>query len=294
MPKITIGYITNTRLPAFQDEAFQRVARQLRIKLLIINSAKQAGIKAIEKKASRCALVYNSQVDLNSLEIAKQLEFMGHRVVETTRSYYYTEDKWFLYLMCLKNKIPTPKTILLSSDLVSARDQIKKFKQFPVILKRVQGFGGDFVDRAETPDQAVAVIKKFWKKGEDRFPIIAQEFVLSDSYRVLTIGRKIVQTARKKRFNWKATGGDRAKFEKFEIDRELEELIKKIIKFVDIEICGLDFAKDPAGHWLLIEVNSGPAYDFFRREYAAMIRIAMIHLLTLAKKKNLSPSERGE
>lgn len=278
MIKPRIGYITNTRIPAVEDETFQRIAKKVGVDLVIINPAKDFDSDKIAEKVKDCDIIYNNEIDYSSLEIAKQLEFQGHKVVESSRSYYYTEDKWILYLQCLKSKIPTPRTVLLSSDLISARDQIKNFSKFPIILKRVQGCMGKFVDRADDADSAIEIVKKFWERGEDRFPIIAQEFVDSDSYRVLTIGGKIVQTALKKSTDWKATGMASKTFEKFEVDAKLKRIIRKITKVIDIEICGIDLAKKENGDWILIEVNSGPAYDFFENEISFLIEKALRHL----------------
>ena len=278
MIKPTIGYITNTRIPAVEDETFQKIAKKVGVNLVIINPAKDFDAEKIAEKARDCDIIYNDEIDYSSLEIAKQLEFQGHKVVESSRSYYYTEDKWLLYLQCLKSKIPTPRTMLLSSDLVSAREQVKNFSQFPIILKRVQGCMGRFVDRADDVEGAIEIVKKFWERGEDRFPIIAQEFVASDSYRVMTIGGRIVQTALKKSTDWKATGLASKTFEKFEVDAKLKSIVRKITKVIDIEICGIDLAKKENGDWILIEVNSGPAYDFFENEFSLLIEKALRHL----------------
>jgi len=283
MYKPTIGYITNSRIPALEDETFKRIAKKVGVNLVLINPTKDFDVDIIAEKAKDCDIIYNDEIDYLSLEIAKQLELAGFTVVETSRSYYYTEDKWLLYLKCLKSGIPVPKTFLLSSDLISAREQIKKINQFPIIIKRVQGYLGKFVDKADDIDGAIEIVKKFWERGDDRFPIIAQEFVLSDSYRVMTIGGKVVQTALKKCSDWKATGVASKSFEKFDIDKSLKKIIKKVTKTIDIQICGIDFAKRENGEWVLIEVNSGPAYDFFEKEFSTLIEKALRHL----KKKSI-------
>jgi glutathione synthase/RimK-type ligase-like ATP-grasp enzyme len=49
------------------------------------------------------------------------------------------------------------------------------------------------------------------------------------------------------------------------VDRKLERILKKVMKIVDIKICGVDMFKRD-GKWLLIEVNSQPSLDFFEEE----------------------------
>lgn len=284
MAKVTIGFITNTRIPAIQDEKFLRISKKVGVNLIFINSTKDFNIEDIKEKAKECDIIYNDEADYISLELAKSLELFGHNVVELSKSYYYTEDKWLLYLKCLKHKIPVPKTILLSSDLISVREELKKFNQFPMVLKRIAGFRGDFVEKANNVDEAIEIIKHFWEKGEDRFPVLAQEFVHSFSYRVTTIGGRVVQTALKKNNDWKATGVTAKRAWKFKIDKELRGLINKLNKILDIDICGIDFAKQD-GRWIVIEVNAEPGYDFFACEYDMLVRKVLEHLKGLARKK---------
>lgn len=277
MPKITIGFITNHRLLADEDEKFLRVAKKIGVNMVVFNAAEDFDLKQIKEKADQCDIILNDEADYLALELAKTLEVFGHKVVELSKSYYYTEDKWLFYLKCLKNKIPVPKTILLSTDLVSIKKELEKFDNFPVVLKRVEGFHGDFVDKAENSDQAVSVIKRFWKKGENLFPILAQEFVNSFSYRVTTIGGEVAQTAIKKSRDWKATGVSATRFFKFKIDKELKKIIDKLNKIINIAVCGIDFAKKD-GHWVVIEVNAEPSLKFFDCEYNLMIEKSLKYL----------------
>lgn len=53
---------------------------------------------------------------LDGLEITKTLESFGKRVINSSESFYYCEDKWMFYLNCVKNKIPTPKTWLIQRE----------------------------------------------------------------------------------------------------------------------------------------------------------------------------------
>ncbi len=99
---------------------------------------------------------------------------------------------------------------------------------------------------------------------------IAQEFIKSPSYRVMTIGDEIVQTAIKENKGWEATGVYANHFKKFEVDKELKKIIEKIIKVFGIKICGVDFLKK-GNNWLVLEINSQPGLDFFPAERKELI-----------------------
>ncbi len=53
------------------------------------------------------------------------------------------------FLKCKEHNIPTVETILLPENIESAKKELKKFNKWPVILKRIEGCMGDFVERAD-------------------------------------------------------------------------------------------------------------------------------------------------
>lgn len=281
MAKTTIGFITNSRLPNIGDKKFKRIAKKIGIDLVVFNAAEEMDLEQIKKKARACDIIFNDEADYISLELAKSLEVLGNKVVELSKTFYYTEDKWLTYLKCLKHQISVPKTILLSTDFISIKQELKDFNQFPVVLKRVEGYRGYFVDKADNTSEAIKVIKSFWEKGEDKFPILAQEFIKSFSYRVLLVGGRVIQTGIKKSNNWKATGTAMNRAWKFKIDNELRQILKKLKKITDIAVCGYDFAKNN-GRWVLIEINAQPSYKFFDCEYDMVIEKVLKYLKKIA------------
>jgi RimK family alpha-L-glutamate ligase len=245
---------------------FIELAKKKEVNLITINISEKFNIKSFKRKVKKCDIIYCSVWDEFSVELTKTIEELGKKIIETSKSYYCTEDKWMFYVKCKKNNVPTPDTILLSENINNARAELKEFGRWPVVLKRISGTMGEYVGKAKSMGEAEALIRKFWKKGNEKLPIIAQEFVKSPSYRVTVIGNKIVQTALKRNnAGWKATGVYAKTFEHFDIDKKLERIIKKTIKFLDIKICGIDMLKKD-GKWLLLEVNGQPALDFFEEE----------------------------
>jgi RimK family alpha-L-glutamate ligase len=264
--KKVIGIISCGREISKEVETFMNLAKKKDVKLVLMNISDKFNIKSVKRKVNKCDILYCSVWDDFSVELTKTIEEWGKKIIETSNSYYYTEDKWMFYIKCKRHKIPTPETILLSENINNAKREIKDFGRWPVILKRITGTMGEYVGKARSMGEVELLMKKFWKKGSVKLPIIAQEFVKSPSYRVTVIGNKIIQTALKKNnAGWKATGVYAKKFEHFEVDKKLERIIKRIIKFLDIKICGIDMLKKD-GKWLLLEVNSQPSLDFFEEE----------------------------
>jgi len=283
--KKTIGILSCSREIEKEGKLFFEIAKKKGVKVILINLSDKFDIKSFKRKVKQCDIIYCSVWDDFSVELTKTIEEWGIKIIESSKSYYCTEDKWMFYIKCKKHNVPTPETILLSENINNAKSELKQFGRWPVILKRINGTMGEYVEKARGMAEAEQIIKKFWKKGSEKLPIIAQEFIESPSYRVTVIGNKIVQTALKKNnAGWKATGVYAKRFEPFDIDKKLERIIKKTVKFLDIKICGIDVLKK-GGKWLLLEVNGQPSLDFFEEEHERRIEEVLNLLIKAAEEK---------
>ena len=285
MKRKTIGVITCTKELEKERKAFVELAKKKNVNLILINESEKFNIKNFKRKIQKCDIIYCSVWDEFSVELTKTIEEWGIKILESSKSYYTTEDKWMFYVKCKKHNLPVPETILLSENINNARSELKDFGRWPVILKRVSGTMGEYVDKAKSLGEAEAILRKFWKKGSEKLPIIAQEFIKSPSYRVTVIGKKIVQTALKRNnAGWKATGVYAKKFEHFKVTKRLEKIIKQLTKFLDIKICGIDLLKKD-GKWVLLEVNGQPSLNFFEEEWEGLVEITLNLLIKESEKR---------
>lgn len=275
MKKKVIGFIFSGKKIGKDEKIFLKLAKKKNIELIMINISKDIDELALKEKLEKCTLIYNNTAEDFAVEYAKMMEDWGKKVIDSSAAYYYIEDKWMFFLKCKEHRIPTPETILLCENIVFAKKELKKFGHWPVILKRVSGTMGEFVEKANDLNEATYIITKFWKKGSEKLPIIAQEMIKSPSYRVTIIGGKIAQTALKEnKAGWKATGVYENKFKKFIVDKELKKIVDRVIKMSKIKICGIDFLKKN-GKWVVLEVNSEPAFDFFENEREKLINLTL-------------------
>jgi len=275
MKKEVIGVLYTGKHIGKEEKIYLKEAKKRNIHLIMFNLLEKIDEKEFEEKIKKCKLILNNTAEDFALEFIKTIEELGKRVIDKSKVYYYTEDKWMLYLKCKEHKIPTLDTILLSENIAIARKELKDFGKWPVVLKRTIGTMGEYVEKADNIIEAEFMIKNFWEKGNEKLPIIAQEFAASNSYRVTCINGKIVQTALKRRTgNWKATGVYGKKFEKFLVDSELEKIVKKVLKVTKIKICGIDLLKKNS-KWVVIDVNAEPALDFFDDEHSKMIGLVL-------------------
>jgi len=281
MKNVTIGYLFTGDLSK-DEKIFLEEAKKKNVELVLLNLSRDSDEKRIEELIKSFDLVYNATAEDYVIEIVKTIEGMGKKVVDSSKAYYYIEDKWLFFLKCKENNIPTPETILLSENETIAKKELKEFGRWPVVLKRVVGTMGEYVEKADNISEAIGVINKFWKKGGKNFPVVAQEFIHSPSYRVTVIDGEIVQTALKENKGWKATGVYAKKFKKFEVDEKLKKIIDKVVRISGIKICGIDFFKKD-GEWIVLEINSEPGFDFFEGERRKLIGKTLNYLVKVAR-----------
>jgi len=281
--RVVIGYIFCERKLGKDEESFIKIAKKKNVDLVMFNISKKIQEKEIEEKAKKCDIIFNNSAEDFAYEVVKTLEELGEKVIDSSKTYYYLEDKWITFLKCHDHKIPVPDTILLSENINVAKYELLDFKRWPVILKRIEGCCGEYVEKANNLDDAIKIIKKFWKKG-NKMPIIAQEFIPSPSYRVTVIDNKIVQTAIKNGPGWKKTGVYEKNNKKFKIDKELREIVKKLIKVIRINVCGIDLLKKN-NNWVVLEVNTTPGLDFFEDERDRLVEEIVNLLIKIVKKR---------
>lgn len=265
-----IGYIFYGTKFGVDETNFLKLAREKNVKLVMFNIYKKIDLKKWKKKAKSCEIIYNNSGEEKAIKYVKLFEKWGCRVIESSRSYYREENKWGIYLRCKKNKIPTPRTTLLPNNIESSLKKLQSFDEWPVILKKIYGCQGTFVSKAENIEQAEEILKRFNKSANTTWPTIAQRFVPSPSYRVLTIDKKIVQTAIKDKGSWKKTGVYTKTFKKIKMTKSLYRVVKKIIKNSEIRVCGIDLLKRN-GRWYILELNGQPCLGFFEEERKMLI-----------------------
>jgi RimK family alpha-L-glutamate ligase len=284
MRRLTLGYIHFGEVLDDEDRIFLKLAKIKKIELIRFNAFYEIDENELAKNVKKCKIILNNSAEVAAVELAKTIQILGGKVIDSPNTYYYPEDKWMFFVECKKNHIPTPETILLSEKMKIASQEVKKFSRWPLILKRVSGTCGEYVGRADNFEEVKKVIEKFWKKGSEKLPIIAQEFIHSPTYRVTVIGDEIVQTILKKNSNWKATGVYAKRVRRFKVDKDLKSLIKKILKVTKIKISGIDLLKKD-NKWLVLEINAQPAFSFVETEKEKLIKKVFKFLIKEAKNK---------
>ena len=85
MKKITIGYIFYENRLRHDERAFLKIAKRKGINLVMINAYKGLTENELKDEIKDCDIIFDNSAENASLEIAKTIEELGKRVIETLR-----------------------------------------------------------------------------------------------------------------------------------------------------------------------------------------------------------------
>jgi glutathione synthase/RimK-type ligase-like ATP-grasp enzyme len=277
--KYTIGYVYPESDKSLDDKILIKLLKK-RFNVILFTLEKQIEEKEIENQAKLCKLILNNAVyepfTWEAIELSKTFEEFGVKVINSSRSFYYQEDKWMFYLECLEHKIPTPLTYFIPKKLNYKKENIKKMLvEGPIVIKAVFSDKGLCVERAKTFKEFNYKLKKIINKNPIS-PVIAQKYIEHGSvgYKVLIIGNKAVQGVVMKGKTWEQTGEkDTTRYRIFKPDRKLKELCKKASKAFGMKWCSLDLIKQNE-NWYVIEVNGCPSTSLISKDNNDMKKIS--------------------
>jgi ribosomal protein S6--L-glutamate ligase len=270
--KLPIGVICTPKLNSTEKNLFPVLKE--RFDLILFPIEKDIDYAYLKKQSENIKLILNTAGDMpntyDALEIVKTFENLGKRVIDSSKSFYYREDKWMFYQVCLKNKLPTPITYYIPRNITISKEKLRKIlEEGPVVFKGAFSDTGRAVKRALNFEEALKVIKELRKKI-NIMPIVAQKYIYHGkiSYRVTLAGNKIIQSIIKYGKTWKEGKlfWKNEKYRLFKVDKDLKKLCEKTAKVFGLEWCGIDLIRDEKGNWFIIEVNSCPSMDFVLKD----------------------------
>ncbi len=289
MKKPSIGVICTARLNSTERNLFPLLKKKFNLVLFPIQ--KDIDYASLKEQSENLKIILNTAGDMpntyDALEIVKTFENLGKHVIDSSRSFYYREDKWLFYQTCIKNNLPTPVTYYIPRNINVSKTKLKQILYIgPVVFKGAFSDTGRAVKRALNFKEALKVIKELRRKI-NIMPIIAQRYVPHGkvSYRVTIVGSKIIQGVVKYGKTWKEGKlfWKNEKYRLFNVDNNLKKMCLKAAKVFGLEWCGIDLLKDEAGRWYLAEINSCPSMDFVLKDMKRSNNLLVNYLLEVHK-----------
>lgn len=287
---LSIGFIYYKAFYDNLDKLLVKMLSKKKLNVIHLPVEEQIDLETIKSKTKNCKIIFNDaiwgSVTFEGIELSKTLEELGKKVVNSSHSFFYQEDKWMFYLKCLEHKIPTPKTYIIPKELrynsKYIKDILKKHKA--IVLKSVFSDNGDCVERVSNFLMFKYKLNKILKK-DPITPTIAQECILNQkrSYRVTLINHRIQQAVVKIGKSWKQVGdGDKEYFRKIKVNNTLRKLCERASLAFGMKVCGLDLVYN--GKWYVIETNGCPAMDFIGSDIPRLTKILANYLYSECKK----------
>lgn len=196
-----------------------------------------------------------------NLEIVEAFAKKGTRFFNNIYTNKVANDKYKTYQFFLRNKIPC----------IKAYRSINSVKEYPLIMKSVDGHGGNEVYLINSKEEAIKITNKMSHKK-----FIYQNFIKnSGDLRIYVLGNEVIgavlrQNDQDFRSNYSLGGAVR----KYEIDQSLKETAIRISKLLKADFIGIDFLKvddgfianeieDPVGSRMLYETSNVDAVGLF-------------------------------
>lgn len=201
-----------------------------------------------------------------SYVVARWAESLGKRVLDTSEAIRICCDKINMYRRLQGAGVPLPETRFLDEDAVTTAVAAELFETLgaPLVLKAPNSSFSTYVDKATTPEQFVAVGKRFLRRS-DR--IVVQQYLPSAfDWRVITL-HGVVLAVVEYRFatdRWKVmqrgAEGEAAVVRAVPRDEAPPKLIEVALAAsaaISDSLHGVDL-KEIDGEYFVIEVNDNP------------------------------------
>lgn len=228
--------------------------------------------KKIEINKKDC-FWFLSNATMNFFAIHKISAYGAKKIWPTLEAANFA-DKFLTSVFFEKNNIPTPKTTLLRFTTDEELSELVNFLGgYPLVMKKNVGSVGRDVRIVKNNQEVLDFIKEVHQRLEkkdnhaSRIGFILQEFVKESAgtdFRVLVLNGKIVgamkRTAQDGGFKANVSLGGKA--EKFEIDKELKKIAKKVIKAGKLFYGGIDFIKKN-NQYIALEINTSAQFKGF-------------------------------
>ncbi len=202
--------------------------------------------------------------------ISRLAEQAGLKVIDDPHSIRMCSNKAILHDLFMKNKIPSPKSILFAGDCSKeAVDNIFNTLGTPVIIKTPYTRFSSHVEKAHNDKEFIRISKRFLRKSK---VLIVQEYVRSDfDWRVGILENKVLYLCKycipeggwkvKSKINGKNVWGDTIAVPRESISLELKNICIELSKCVGEGLYGLD-VKETDNGYKVIEINDNPSlYD---------------------------------
>ncbi|GHD32605.1 ATP-dependent carboxylate-amine/thiol ligase [Nocardiopsis kunsanensis] len=205
-----------------------------------------------------------------AVDAARRLEYLGVRVVNSTRAIEVCNDKGLQAMLFESHGVPHPRS-LLAFNFEQVRASVAEVG-WPAVVKPVSGSWGRGVSLL-TDGPCVDA----WVGGRESadaasklFPVLVQAHIDKPGHdlRVVVVGSEPVVAIRRSSDGWRTNTHLGAEVERTDVTPEMAGICEQIVKALGEGFYGVDLAEDRAtGTLQVIEVNANPEFAHSSRRH---------------------------
>lgn len=207
-------------------------------------------------------------IDHHTYRFARKAEAEGMVVIDDPVSILRCTNKVYLADLLKNNKIPTPKTLILSKDQKDSAEQVMRELGFPAVIKIPDGAFSRGVTKPEDEKSLRAGLKELFKQSA---LVLAQEYLYTDyDWRIGVLGGRAIYACKyfmvKGHWQIYQHGGsevDSGGFETmptYEVPRNVIQAALNATRLIGNGLYGVDI-KQSGNRVAVIEVNDNPSID---------------------------------
>lgn len=232
-------------------------------------------------------------IDHHTYRFARKAAAEGLVVIDDPVSILRCTNKVFLADLLKNNRIPTPRTLILSRDDKHAEQEAKEILGFPMVVKIPDGSFSRGVVKAENEAGLKSALKELFKQSA---LVLAQEFLYTDyDWRIGVLGGRAIYACKyyMVRNHWqiyqhgenKIDAGGFDTLPTYEVPRKVIQAALNATRLIGNGLYGVDI-KQTGNRVAVIEVNDNPSIDASVED-----RFLGVELYTLIMQEFLSRME---
>ena len=195
------------------------------------------------------------------LVLLRQFMLSGLPLVNSLNGVTIARNQFISLQMLAASGLSVPATRFFTRT-ASFLPAVKQLGGFPVVIKQVDGMGGEGVIKVENPDDAQPFLTQHLqsKKG-----LLVQQFIgprNRTDYRVMVVGEKIAgaMALTPDGHNFRTNIHQKGHARPVELDESWTAMAVKAAKACHLDIAGIDFIVEKGCAPLVIEVNYSPGF----------------------------------
>ncbi|MDX1818656.1 MAG: RimK-like ATPgrasp N-terminal domain-containing protein, partial [Marinobacter sp.] len=207
-------------------------------------------------------------IDHHTYRFARKAEAEGLVVIDDPVSILRCTNKVFLADLLKNNKVPTPRTLIISKDQKDAVDRIVSELGFPVVIKIPDGAFSRGVTKAKDEKELKAGLRDLFRQSA---LVLAQEYLYTDyDWRIGVLGGRAIYACKYMmvKGHWQIYQHGESRVESggfetlptYEVPRNVIQASLNATRLIGNGLYGVDI-KQSGNRVAVIEVNDNPSID---------------------------------